>query len=116
MSFTVTRHPRISHNYMPWASNKKLALPTKEPMDQDSPNYRDHMVRADLLSLFEGAAMVADGYFIDISGLPFGDGQDLGMLTPSHSFEFISRHEIPAEEHIAAIDVGEGRIVQNVKK
>ena len=85
-------------------------------MDQDSPNYRDHMVGADLLSLFEGAAMVADGYFIDIAGLPFGDGEDLGMLAPSHSVKFISRHEIPAEEHIAAIDIGEGRIVQNVKK
>ena len=111
MSFTVTRHPRISHNYMSWASNKKLALPTKEPMDQDSPNYRDHMVRADLLSLFEGAAMVADGYFIDISGLSFGDGQDLGMLAPSHPLEFVRWHEVPTEKNVAAIDVSEGSII-----
>ena len=74
------------------------------------------MVGADLLSLFEGAAVVADGYFIDIAGMPLGDGQNLGMLAPSHSFESISRHEIPTEEHIAAINIGEGRIVQNVKK
>ena len=74
------------------------------------------MVGADLLSLFEGAAVIADGYFIDIAGLPLGDGQNLSMLAPSHSFEFIRRYKVPAKKHITAIDVGEGRIVQNIKK
>ena len=74
------------------------------------------MVGTDLLSLFEGTAVIADGYFIDIAGLPLGDGQDLGMLAPSHSFEFIRRYKVPAKKHITAIDVGEGRIVQNIKK
>ena len=82
-------------------------------MDQDSPNYR--ITCGGSSFLFEGAAMVADGCFIDISGLPFGDGQDLGMLTPSHRLS-LSVGTRSRRKSIAAIDVGEGCIVQNVKK
>ena len=80
-------------------------------MDKDRPKYGDHMVGTDLLSLFKCAAMIADRYLIDITGPPLGDGQDLGMLAPSHPLEFVRWHEVPAEKHVAAIDVSEGSVI-----
>ena len=88
---------------------------SKQTFSQDCQNDADAVMRANFFALFISTPMIADGHFVIGLAVRNSNGQDFGMLIPTHRLSEHGSTRSRAIHQIATVDIGEGRIVDNIK-
>ena len=87
----------------------------KEPPPDDHPQHGEYVVGLDLLAFGVGPAMVIDRHFVGDAPFLHHPAKDLRMLLPSLRNQAVLVEQGTPVQKVAAIDVGEGHVVENVE-
>ena len=74
------------------------------------------MPSADLLAFSVSASEVADRNLINVLGARNQACKHLGVLFPPCRLQFVRIQQLTSVKKVAAIDVGEGRVVEDVER